>query len=94
MRVASAVKLRVCTDAGVVVFNVALEAWGEKPGLPKTLVPIEFHFAHLLRKIVRLRLHFIRRKSKHRLYREASHLRHVWRNRGDFSCRTGVQNTN
>ena len=37
-------------DAGVAVFNVALDAWDEKPGLPKALVPIESHLAHLLRK--------------------------------------------
>jgi MoaA/NifB/PqqE/SkfB family radical SAM enzyme len=37
-------------DAGVAVFNVALDAWDEKPGLPKALVPIESHLAHLGRK--------------------------------------------
>jgi len=37
-------------DAGVAVFNVAVDAWDEKPGLPKALVPIESHLAHLLRK--------------------------------------------
>jgi MoaA/NifB/PqqE/SkfB family radical SAM enzyme len=37
-------------DAGVAVFNVAVDAWDEKPGLPKALVPIEPYVAHLLRK--------------------------------------------
>jgi len=37
-------------DAGAAVFNLALDAWDEKPGLPKALVPVESHFAHLLRK--------------------------------------------
>ena len=37
-------------DAGVAVFNVAVDAWDEKPGLPKALVPVESHLAHLLRK--------------------------------------------
>ena len=37
-------------DAGVAVFNVALDAWEEKPGLPKALVPIESYLSHLLRK--------------------------------------------
>ncbi len=37
-------------DAGVAVFNIAVDAWDEKPGLPKALVPIESHLAHLLRK--------------------------------------------
>jgi MoaA/NifB/PqqE/SkfB family radical SAM enzyme len=37
-------------DAGAAVFNVAVDAWDEKPGLPKALVPIEHHLAHLLRK--------------------------------------------
>ena len=37
-------------DAGVAVFNVALDAWEEKPGLPKALVPIESYLTHLLRK--------------------------------------------
>jgi MoaA/NifB/PqqE/SkfB family radical SAM enzyme len=37
-------------DAGVAVFNLALDAWDEKPGLPKALVPVERHLEHLLRK--------------------------------------------
>jgi MoaA/NifB/PqqE/SkfB family radical SAM enzyme len=37
-------------DAGASVFNFALDAWDEKPGLPKALVPTESHLAHLLRK--------------------------------------------
>ena len=37
-------------DAGVSVFNVAVDAWDVKPGLPKALVPIQAHLEHLLRK--------------------------------------------
>ncbi len=37
-------------DAGTSVFNVALDTWEEKPGLPKALVPIEPHLERLLRK--------------------------------------------
>jgi MoaA/NifB/PqqE/SkfB family radical SAM enzyme len=37
-------------DAGVAVFNLALDAWPEKPGLPKALPPVEPHLRHLLRK--------------------------------------------
>ena len=37
-------------DAGVAVFNVAVDAWDLKPGLPKALVPIENNLAYLLRK--------------------------------------------
>jgi MoaA/NifB/PqqE/SkfB family radical SAM enzyme len=37
-------------DAGVAVFNVAVDAWDEKPGLPKALVPIKSQLQHLLRK--------------------------------------------
>jgi MoaA/NifB/PqqE/SkfB family radical SAM enzyme len=37
-------------DAGASVFNVAIDAWDVKPGLPKALVPIEPHLEHLLRK--------------------------------------------
>jgi MoaA/NifB/PqqE/SkfB family radical SAM enzyme len=37
-------------DAGVGVFNVALDAWDIKPGLPKALVPIRKNLEHLLRK--------------------------------------------
>ena len=37
-------------DAGASVFNVAVDAWDIKPGLPKALVPIEPHLEHLLRK--------------------------------------------
>jgi len=37
-------------DAGLAVFNLALDAWEEKPGLPKALVPVERHLEHLLRK--------------------------------------------
>ncbi len=37
-------------DAGVAVFNVAVDAWDEKPGLPKALVPIEKNLEYLARK--------------------------------------------
>jgi MoaA/NifB/PqqE/SkfB family radical SAM enzyme len=37
-------------DAGVAVFNFALDAWGEKPGLPKALVPVRENLEHLTRK--------------------------------------------
>jgi MoaA/NifB/PqqE/SkfB family radical SAM enzyme len=37
-------------DAGVAVFNFALDAWDEKPGLPKALVPARKNLEHLLRK--------------------------------------------
>ena len=37
-------------DAGASVFNVALDAWHEKPGLPKALIPIEQNLLHVLRK--------------------------------------------
>jgi len=37
-------------DAGVAVFNFALDAWDLKPGLPKALVPAQKNLEHLLRK--------------------------------------------
>ena len=37
-------------DAGVGVFNFALDAWDLKPGLPKALVPVRRNLEHLLRK--------------------------------------------
>ncbi len=37
-------------DAGVAVFNTALDAWEEKPGLPKALVPVRENLEHLMRK--------------------------------------------
>ncbi len=37
-------------DAGVAVFNFALDAWDEKPGLPKALVPVRNNLEYLLRK--------------------------------------------
>jgi MoaA/NifB/PqqE/SkfB family radical SAM enzyme len=37
-------------DAGAAVFNVAVDAWDEKPGLPKALAPIEKNLEYLLRK--------------------------------------------
>lgn len=37
-------------DAGIAVFNFALDAWDEKPGLPKALVPVRKNLEHLIRK--------------------------------------------
>jgi len=37
-------------DAGVSVFNFAVDAWDEKPSLPKAVVPVRKHLEHLLRK--------------------------------------------
>jgi len=37
-------------DAGVAVFNFALDAWDEKPSLPKALVPVRNNLEHLTRK--------------------------------------------
>jgi MoaA/NifB/PqqE/SkfB family radical SAM enzyme len=37
-------------DAGASVFNVALDAWDQKPGLPKALLPIQPYLLRLLRK--------------------------------------------
>jgi MoaA/NifB/PqqE/SkfB family radical SAM enzyme len=37
-------------DAGVAVFNFAVDAWDEKPSLPKAVVPTRKHIDHLLRK--------------------------------------------
>jgi MoaA/NifB/PqqE/SkfB family radical SAM enzyme len=37
-------------DAGTAVFNFALDAWDEKPGLPKALVPARKNLEHLMRK--------------------------------------------
>jgi len=37
-------------DAGVAVYNIAVDAWDEKPGLPKALVPIQPQLEYLLRK--------------------------------------------
>ena len=37
-------------DAGVAVFNFALDAWEEKESLPKAFVPVEAKLEHLLRK--------------------------------------------
>ncbi len=37
-------------DAGAAVFNFALDAWDEKPGLPKALVPARKNLEHLIRK--------------------------------------------
>ncbi|MFZ1138426.1 MAG: radical SAM protein [Candidatus Sulfotelmatobacter sp.] len=37
-------------DAGVAVFNIALDAWDVKPGLPKALGPIQKNLEYVLRK--------------------------------------------
>jgi len=37
-------------DAGVAVFNFALDAWDEKPGLPKALAPGRKNLDHLMKK--------------------------------------------
>lgn len=37
-------------DAGVAVFNFALDAWDLKPGLPKALVPAKGNLEYVLRK--------------------------------------------
>lgn len=37
-------------DAGAAVFNFAVDAWDEKPSLPKALVPVRAHLEHLLKK--------------------------------------------
>jgi MoaA/NifB/PqqE/SkfB family radical SAM enzyme len=37
-------------DSGVAVFNLALDAWDIKPGLPKALVPVRKNLEHLIRK--------------------------------------------
>jgi len=37
-------------DAGAAVFNLALDAWEEKPGLPKALAPVRRNLEYLARK--------------------------------------------
>lgn len=37
-------------DAGVATFNLAVDAWDLKPGLPKAMVPIRGNFEYLVRK--------------------------------------------
>src|SRR6516164_1477367 len=37
-------------DAGTAVFNFALDAWDEKPGLPKALVPVRRNLEYLMQK--------------------------------------------
>jgi MoaA/NifB/PqqE/SkfB family radical SAM enzyme len=37
-------------DAGVAIFNFALDAWDLKPSLPKALVPVRKNLEHILRK--------------------------------------------
>jgi MoaA/NifB/PqqE/SkfB family radical SAM enzyme len=37
-------------DAGTAVFNFAMDAWDEKPGLPKALVPAQKNLEYLMRK--------------------------------------------
>ena len=37
-------------DAGASIFNFAVDAWDEKPSLPKAVVPVRKHIEHLLKK--------------------------------------------
>ena len=37
-------------DAGVACFNLALDAWSPKPGLPKALTPVQRNLEYILRK--------------------------------------------
>lgn len=37
-------------DAGVAIINFALDAWDEKPGLPKALAPVRGNIEYLMRK--------------------------------------------
>lgn len=37
-------------DAGVATFNIAVDTWDVKPGLPKAMVPIRAYFDYLVRK--------------------------------------------
>jgi MoaA/NifB/PqqE/SkfB family radical SAM enzyme len=37
-------------DAGVAIFNFALDAWDEKPGLPKALMPARKNLEYIVRK--------------------------------------------
>ncbi len=37
-------------DAGVAVYNFALDAWDRKPGLPKALMPVRRNLEYLMRK--------------------------------------------
>ena len=37
-------------DAGAAVFNFAVDAWDERPGLPKAVVPVRKHLEYLLKK--------------------------------------------
>src|ERR1700686_5390668 len=37
-------------DAGAAIFNFAVDAWDEKPSLPKAVVPVRKHLEHLLKK--------------------------------------------
>ena len=37
-------------DAGVASFNLAVDAWDVKPGLPKAMVPIRSYFDYLVKK--------------------------------------------
>jgi MoaA/NifB/PqqE/SkfB family radical SAM enzyme len=37
-------------DAGVATFNIAVDAWDVKPGLPKAMVPIRSYFDYLVKK--------------------------------------------
>jgi MoaA/NifB/PqqE/SkfB family radical SAM enzyme len=37
-------------DAGTAIFNFAMDAWDEKPGLPKALVPAQKNLEYMMRK--------------------------------------------
>jgi len=37
-------------DAGVAVFNFALDSWDLKPGLPKAFIPAQKNLEHILRR--------------------------------------------
>src|SRR5438309_8343384 len=37
-------------DAGAAVFNFAVDAWDEKPILPKAVVPVQKHIEHIMKK--------------------------------------------
>jgi len=37
-------------DAGISTFNLAVDSWEEKPGLPKAMLPIRSQFEYLVRK--------------------------------------------
>jgi len=66
-------------DAGVAVFNFAVDAWDEKPSLPKAVVPVRKHIEHLLKKqyvyeyMVFFNLNICRNNTDHRLCARQPH---------------------